>query len=80
MALPPPSCALGYTITDLEAIFDTEEEQKKFYRWMRGQTISLCQGKHDRFEPEEKRCPISHGLIYYVWDVKTYVAGGQPLD
>jgi len=75
---PEPSCHLGFTASDLEQIFVTEERLKKFYRWMRGQTISLCRGPHDVLD--ESRCEESHGLIYYVWDVRTYLTGGQPLD
>jgi hypothetical protein len=49
MDLRDPSCPYGYTSDDLRAILG--DRMETFWRWMTGQTMSLCDGSaydHDR--------------------------------
>jgi hypothetical protein len=43
-----PSCKYGFTRDDLEKIFNPQE-LKLFYKWMTGQTVSLCDGKRFKY-------------------------------
>lgn len=42
MHLKDPSCPQGYTTDDITNILGDREE--KFWYWMRGQTMSICEG------------------------------------
>jgi hypothetical protein len=62
MDLPEPSCPMGYTESDLRAIFGDEFDV--FMHWMRGQTMGICDGKqyhHDRKHTED--CMIISPLL-----------------
>lgn len=63
MKLPEPSCPLGYTRTDLEKLF-SESELEGFYKFMSGQTVSLCDGRryhYNRAHGDWCRTPVSEG-------------------
>lgn len=78
--LPEPDCQLGYTQPQLALIFDFG--LGAFQRWMRGQTIALCEGRlydHDAKEYRMSGCG-PHGAVVYPHDVRQYLAGGEPLD
>lgn len=75
-----PSCRYGYTRGDLEALFG--DRLPEFFRWMRGQTVSVCDGRaydHDKREYHDTGCG-PHGTVVYPWDVEQYLRGGRPLD
>ena len=76
-----PSCELGYTEEDLSTIL-TDPEKEDFYRWMRGQTLALCDGRrynHERREYEETGCG-PHGMAYYESDVQRFILGLPIID
>lgn len=77
-----PSCIYGYTEADLIIIFG--DRLPDFYKWMRGQTISLCDGRvydHDLKEYIDSKCgPPGHGPVYYPWDVKNFIDPSPWLD
>jgi hypothetical protein len=63
MQLPEPSCVLGYTAADLNAIF-TEAEMQAFSEFMFGQTQVICDGRqyhYNRAHGEWCRRPVLEG-------------------
>lgn len=84
MSIPEPSCPHGYTHDDLMKIFPTYDERQAFNRWMRGQTIMVCDGHEYNYETKqyvETVCRSApHGTVVYQWDVMQYLKGGKPLD
>lgn len=76
-----PECELGYTRAQIEEMFGDQVGQ--FDRWMRGQTIGLCEGRGYNFDTEEYE-PVcggaAHGPAYYRWDVARYKAGLPIID
>jgi hypothetical protein len=91
--LPKPTCKYGYTSRDISRIFDLGVDAEHFWRWMRGQTMMLCDGT--RYDPDvawtdsrgvkyqgryELDCPVAHGGIVYVHDVALYLSGGDCVD
>lgn len=61
--LPPPGCPHGYTRSDLEGILG--DRLPAFDRFMRGQTVMLCDGttyRHDREHNEH--CGHAQGEAY----------------
>lgn len=80
--LPEPECQHGYTQTQIEKIMGDRIDA--FYRWMRGQTTMLCDGR--RYDYTIKSyvpdgcSPGGHGMIIYRSDVEQYLNGGFPLD
>lgn len=77
----PLACPLGYTREQVEQI--TAERYDEFAKWMRGQTVALCDGRqwdHDKQEDEPTSCTDSpHGLVTYPHDVAQFIRGGGPL-
>lgn len=65
MNLPGPAHRLGYTIAQLEEIFETPERLADFNHWMRGQTALL----------DNKL-----GVITYTADVLTYLSAYEVID
>lgn len=78
------SCPLGLTEDDLFELFRDGERFKAFNRWMRGQTMSVCEGRQynhakKRYEPDE--CAASpHGVVVYRSDVERFLAGLPVID
>jgi|SRR6185437_48399 len=59
------SCPLGMTDEDLRKLFPTNTELSKFLHWMRGQTMSICDGSsyhHIRVHNESCRKPYDIGI------------------
>lgn len=80
MALPKPSCQLGYTTEDLEQILG--DRLQEFYGWMDGQTVGICDGRdynHQTQEYYETKCG-PHGSAYYQWDVVRFIDGRPIVD
>lgn len=80
--LPSAECRLGYPDSQLEEILG-EERLKDFYRWMRGQTFSACDGteyNHQTRKYEPSVCSVSHGYVYYRQDVERFLAGKPVID
>ena len=78
--LPPPDCELGYTDGQLHAILG--DRLPAFRRWMRGQTVALCDGRrydHDKCEYEPTGCG-PHGPATYGHDLRRFLVGGPILD
>ncbi len=73
MALPAPSCKLGYTAEDLLNVLGTRLNE--FYMWMGGQTFSSCDGRRYNHETEEYEPTYCgpHGFVYYPWDVQGFL-------
>ena len=79
--IPEPECAYGYTTEQLEQILG--EGLDRFYGWMRGQTMALCQGaayNHETKQYEEACGGIEHGPVVYSWDLARYLAGRTVVD
>lgn len=78
--LPPPECKEGYPINQLEKILGSRIN--KFYEYMVGQTMSICNGKlynHNKKEYESTNCG-PHGIVVYKSDLLTFLEGRPTLD
>ena len=76
-----PECDYGYTYLQLEAILG--DRLSEFQSWMRGQTMTLCNGQrfnHDTGEYEESCGGAAHGSVVYGWDLERFLAGGEVID
>ncbi len=70
------SCPSGFTKADLEYIF-TPEELKKFWNWMTGQTVSLCNGeKYHHIRQHNDQCGHADNEPEYTWKC-SYPGGGH---
>lgn len=78
--LPKPDCKLGYTQQQVEAIMGPRSTD--FHRWMRGQTVSLCEGTEWDYDSQTSKLTGCgpHGVIIYRSDVEQFLRGGGPLD
>lgn len=79
--LPDPECRLGYTYTQLTTILGWRLDD--FGRWMRGQTMSLCDGRkynHDSKVYEEACGGVSHGGVVYRHDLERYLLDLPVID
>lgn len=73
MNLPDPECLYGYTQPQLDQILG--ERQDDFREFMRGQTISLCDGKKWNYasqREEESGCG-PHGAVVYPTDLRRFM-------
>lgn len=74
--LPKPVCPYGYTARQLNDLLG-DARANEFWRWMRGQTLMLCEGwsyDHDRRENVPDACNgHPHGVIIYPWDFQRWV-------
>ena len=77
------SCPYGLTEYDLQRLFG-DDELMAFRWWMRGQTMTICDGQsynHDTQEYEPTPCSDSpHGIVAYPWDVERYLSGMPVVD
>lgn len=76
-----PECAWGYTTQQLRRILGSHFDD--FGRWMRGQTMTLCNGQkynHDTEEYEEACGGVSHGGVVYPWDLGRYLNNLPVID
>lgn len=77
--LPPPECSMGYTSAQLDTILGTDRE--RFNRWMRGQTVALCDGReYDHVTKEYHETGHAHGVVVYGTDLRNFLVGGPVLD
>lgn len=70
-------CPQGVTQDELDAILG--DRRQEFDRWMRGQTMSVCDGRtyvHDR--AHNAMCPHLYGDVY-TWECD-YTGGGHYED
>lgn len=75
-----PDCRYGYSATQLEALLGDRLDD--FYRWMCGQTVSICDGREYDYDARDYRdtgCG-PHGTVVYTSDVRQFLAGRAPLD
>lgn len=80
MKLPDPDCRFGYPLSQAQEIL--AEREPEFWRWMRGQTTTICNGciyNHERRAYEPSGCG-PHGRVVDQVDLERFLAGGQPLD
>lgn len=76
----PPACHYGYDREQIEQLM--ADDLDRFDRWMRGQTIAICDGREYDYEASEYRetgCG-PHGGVVYAHDVANYLNGGQIRD
>ena len=76
MSLPEPACEGGYTADQVEEIMGAA--LPVFNRWMRGQTIMLCEGwsyNHETKHYDEACGGVAHGPVVYPWDLKRFLDG-----
>lgn len=68
-----PECELGYTDDQLRRIFG--DRLPEIYKWMAGQTVSVCDGRRYNYatsEYEPTDCG-PHGSIVYASDVQHFL-------
>jgi hypothetical protein len=78
--LPEPECSLGYSGTQLQSFLGVMFTD--FCHWMRGQTVSLCDGKfydHTLKQEIDSNCG-PHGVVVYADDVLRYLQGKPVID
>ena len=67
------SCKFGFTPDEVKELLF-----QKFSKWMDGQTTTTCNAwayDHETGSYKPSGCKISHGVVYYPWDVNRYIAG-----
>lgn len=75
-SFPLPDCPSGYPWFQIEQILD-EDTFLEFKFWMRGQTMTLCEGRkynHElrQYEPDEcEKTP--HGGVVYLYDLHRFL-------
>lgn len=70
MKIPDPDCYLGFSAAKLyEAL--GEEKYDDLVKWMRGQTMALCEGG------KNPGCHHDPDVVLYTHDVVRYLAGGR---
>lgn len=72
-----PLCKYGYTNSQIEEIMG--DDLDNFIEWMYGQTMMICEGRaynHETKEYEEACGGVSHGTVFFNWDVQRYLEGG----
>lgn len=83
MLMPRPNCPIGYPDSQLRKIF-SPEQHKDFLHWMIGQTFSSCDGRvldREAGKMIDSECTGDpHGFVYYVHDVRNFLAGGPVTD
>lgn len=67
MNLPKPSCPMGYTNEDLEELFPSKRGRIALARWMRGQTMGICNGSECSGN--------AHGIVVYRIDLINFFSG-----
>lgn len=76
MGLPEPECRLGYDMDQVSQILTDH-----FWRWMRGQTMALCEGRHHILQTNlVEGCYEPHGGIVYQHDMWRYLYGLPVID
>jgi hypothetical protein len=78
------SCPQGLTGDDLAELFGDGERLREFNHWMRGQTMSVCDGREynyaeKRYQPT-KCAGHPHGVVAYPWDVERFLLGLPVID
>lgn len=78
--LPKPECRYGYTTGQLRTIL--EDRFEEFFKWMYGQTMSLCDGRSYNHETKEyeKGCDEPHGPVVYSHDLRRFLLGLPVID
>lgn len=79
--LPEPDCRFGYTVPQVEEIMGSRFDA--FTAWMRGQTMSICDGTlwdYDAKMAVPSGCSGPHGTVIYPWDVERFLAGLPIVD
>jgi hypothetical protein len=80
----PQSCPQGMTESDLREVLGTRAAQRPFWRWMTGQTMSLCTGRkydHEAQEYKPSECfGRPHGAVVYRHDVERFLKGLPVID
>lgn len=74
------TCMYGFTYEDQERILG--DRLPEFSRWMRGQTITKCDGRQfnhatKKYEPDG--CG-PHGMVVYRSDLERFLAGLPVID
>ena len=78
--LPEPACRYGFTWQQVEDILGDRVDE--FSRFMRGQTVSLCDGREYDYAAggwRDTGCG-PHGTAVYTSDLRHFLAGRRPLD
>lgn len=79
--LPEPACRYGYTVDEVRGI--TGSRFDEFTRWMRGQTMMICDGTKYDYEAKTyvpSDCEAPHGTVIYAWDVERFLKGLLIID
>lgn len=70
-AMPEPICKYGYTQSQVDLIIGLARKDE-FAEWMRGQTVSLCEGCDGT--------RLAHGFITYRSDVWRFINSMPVVD
>lgn len=76
-----PECELGYTVPQLKEILGDRFED--FGKWMRGQTMALCEGQkydHELGAYVASCNSVAHGIVVYAGDLDRYLKGLPVID
>lgn len=77
--LPKPECPYGYPETQLERILG--DRMPEFFKFMRGQTVSLCEGREYNYERKAYfETGHTHGVIFYEGDVRNFLGSRRWID
>lgn len=83
MNMTEPKCKLGYPLDQLQEILGIDKYQQ-LMRWMRGQTMGVCDGRRYNYDTREYEpyCdgPPGHGGCVYPHDLERFLAGRSVID
>lgn len=80
MSLPESACRSGYTDAELREILGDRHDA--FRHWMRGQTMTVCNGRlynHETREYYASECG-PHGPVTYGHDLQRFLDGLPVID
>jgi hypothetical protein len=76
LSIKDSACPHGYTEEELIGIIG-QDSMIKFWNWMDGQTVALCDGREYNYDTREYRdsaCVDNpHGIVVYRWDLERYL-------
>jgi hypothetical protein len=75
-----PACQMGFTRNQVTELMG--DQLPEFNQWMRGQTISICDGRLYNYATEQydSSCGVPHGPVFYPHDVQRFLEGQPVVD
>lgn len=81
MSLPESTCQFGYPTEQVKEILG--DDAHRFWNWMRGQTMAVCDAKvwNPETEEYEVACSgIEHGYVVYGHDLERFLLDLPVID